>query len=100
MQTDAWRRELLIAVVSFGLGVFVLPIAIYWVGQRIIGEYAPEAGVLALAERIWSDLLALSPGAWALVASPYVIIQLVRLVARVRRLGMVVKPVTDSQQRR
>jgi len=78
----AWRRELAIAAAVFAFGFFVLPFAIYWVGQQVMGEYSADAGVFALAEHIWSDLLTLSPAAWILVLSPYAVVQLARLVRR------------------
>jgi hypothetical protein len=85
MQTESWKREILIAALFFGVGFFVLPLAIYWVGQTLIGEYAQDAGPLSLAEQIWSDVLVLKPTAWILVFSPYIVLQLGRLVRRTWR---------------
>jgi len=85
MQTDPWKRELTIAAVLFGFGFLALPFAIYWVGSELIGEYAPTANGLTLAEQIWTDLVELDPFAWALVLSPYAVLQLARLVRRVWR---------------
>jgi hypothetical protein len=85
MPTNPWKRELVIAAVLFGFGFLALPFAIYWVGTELIGEYAPEANVLTLAERIWTDLLRLEPVAWLLVLSPYAVLQLMRLTRRVWR---------------
>ena len=82
---DPWKREVLIAVLLFGVGFFVLPLAIYWVGQTLVGEYAPDTGPLSLAEQIWSDVLGLKPGALILVFSPYIVLQLGRLVRRTWR---------------
>ena len=81
----SWKRELVIAAVLLGFGLLALPFAIYWVGSQMIGEYSPDASPLTLAEQIWTDLLRLDPFAWALVASPYVVLQLVRIVRRVWR---------------
>jgi hypothetical protein len=72
------KKELVIAAVLIGFGVLVLPVAIYWVGQQLIGEYAPNAGLLALAESIWWDLLQLRLPAWTLVLAPYLVVQLAR----------------------
>ena len=77
-QTD-WKRELVIAVLAIGFGLLLLPFAIYWVGQRVIGEYAPNAGAFDLAEQFWWDLLQLSLPAWTLLLSPYSFVQLIRL---------------------
>lgn len=85
MQNGAWKRELLLAALLFGVGFFALPLAIYWVGQGLIGEYAPDAGPLSLAEQIWSDVLALKPMALTVVLSPYIVLQLGRLVRRTSR---------------
>lgn len=81
--TPNWRREIRIAAVLLGFGLLVLPFAVYVVGQRLLGEYS--AGAMALAERIWLDLLAFELPAWILVLSPYVIVQLVRSVRRLWR---------------
>jgi hypothetical protein len=85
MQRESWKRELLIAALFFGVGFFVLPLAIYWVGQALIGEYAAGAGALSLAEQIWSNVLSLDPSAWMLVFSPYIVLQLCRLIRRTWR---------------
>jgi hypothetical protein len=89
MPTAIWKRELAIAAALFGLGFLALPFAIYWVGTALIGEYAPDAGAMTLAERVWTDLLALEPFTWVLALSPYVIVSLVRLVRRVWRARLV-----------
>jgi hypothetical protein len=93
--TAQWRRELTIAAVAFAVGFFVLPLAIYWLGQRMLGSYGTGAGVLDLADRIWGDLLQLAPAAWLLVLSPYLLLQLARLLRRVMRARNPVKPVTN-----
>jgi hypothetical protein len=85
MQTDHWRREITIAVAAFGGGFLLLPFAIYWLGTRLLGEYAPGEGVLDLAENVWASFLRLEPSAWILVFSPYIIIQGLRLLGRIWR---------------
>lgn len=85
MHGTTWKREVAIGSGSLAFGLFVLPLAIYVVGQRLIGEYGEDLGMLDLAEAIWSDFLALRPTTWILVLSPYVIVQLLRLVRRVWR---------------
>ena len=51
----------------------------------MIGDYAPDAGPMTLAETIWLDLVALRPAAWLLVLSPYITLQLLRWVRRIWR---------------
>jgi hypothetical protein len=80
-----WKRELLIALLALAFGLFALPPAIYWVGQNLIGDYAPDAGLWALTERIWGDLIDLEPAAWALVLAPSAVVQLARIARRIAR---------------
>jgi hypothetical protein len=67
------------------IGLVLVPPAIYVVGQRLVGPYATDSGVLALAEDIWKDFLTLRPAAWMLILSPYFIAQIVRVARRVWR---------------
>ena len=85
MQNDALRRELIIAAVVFAFGFFVLPLAIYWVGRELVGDYSPEAGVMRLVESVWADLLHFRLAAWVLVLAPYGVVQLLRLARRLWR---------------
>ena len=85
MTDTTWKRELTIAAALLAFGLIVLPIAIYVVGQQLIGEYDTDAGWLALAEHIWIDFLSLRATAWILVLGPYVTVQLIRWTRRVWR---------------
>ncbi len=85
MQSGDLKREVVIAAVLFGCGFLLLPLAIYWVGTEVVGEYAGNGGLLALAEQIWSDFLALQPAAWVLVLCPYLVLLLIRLIRRTWR---------------
>lgn len=87
MDTDrsTWRREVAIGAALLAFGLFLLPAAIYVVGQQIFGEYSPDGSVFALAEQLWADLLSLQPLAWLLVLSPYILVQLIRGIRRVWR---------------
>ena len=96
--SKALRRELVLASSLIGGGLLLLPLAVYWVGQRIVGGYESEAGLWGLLTSIWSGFFSLDPGAWLLVLSPYVTIQLVRLAFKARRLGRSVTPVTNSRE--
>jgi hypothetical protein len=81
---NTWQRELALAAGLLAFGLIALPFAIYFVGQNLLGEYA-GAGALGLAETVWRDLLALQPLTWLLVLTPYVVVQIARLVGRVWR---------------
>jgi hypothetical protein len=81
----SWQREAAIAAVALGCGFLILPFAIFFVGRSVIGEYAPGAGAMTLAEDIWLDLFALRAPAWLLVLSPYITLQLLRWIRRIWR---------------
>ena len=85
MQGRTIRREIAIAAALFAAGLVLLPLAIYWVGREVAGEYAGGGGPLALADQVWSDFLQFEPSAWLLVLSPYVFVQLARLIRRTWR---------------
>jgi hypothetical protein len=82
--TNGWQREVGIAAALFACGLIVLPLAIYFLGGRVLGDYAGD-GALALAESIWLDLMALHPLTWLLVLSPYIAVQLGRALRRIWR---------------
>jgi hypothetical protein len=96
----ALAKELLLASSLIGGGLVLLPIVVYWVGQRVVGDYESEAGLWGLLTSIWSGFFSFDLGAWLLVLSPYVTIQLVRLAFKARRLGHSATPVTDSREAR
>lgn len=73
------RKELILAGVLIAVGILVLPIGIFHVGQRLLGDYSAEgAGVLHLYGQILRDMGAGRPIAWLLVLSPWLGILLLR----------------------
>lgn len=95
MTDTTWKRELTIAAAMLGFGLFILPFAIYIVGQQLIGEYDPNAGVASLYEHVWTDFLSLRAPAWILIVGPYVTVLLIRGIRRVWRRKRAVIPVTE-----
>ena len=85
MMRPAVKRELVLAAWLAGLGVLVLPGAVYVVGQTVVGEYPADGGVLDLAANVWVEAIRGSPLALVLVLSPYGIVQLLRLSRRMWR---------------
>ena len=85
MMRPAVKRELVLAVSMLGLGVLLLPGAVYVVGQTVVGEYPADGGVLALAANIWVEAVRGSPLALVLILSPYGVVQLLRLSRRMWR---------------
>ena len=72
-------KEMFVAVVLLGFGLFALPPMVYWVGTRVVGEYGAQGGLDTLTRQIWTDLANGNVFAWMLVTGPYLIIQLLRL---------------------
>jgi hypothetical protein len=85
MESRTIKREIAIAAALFAAGLLLLPPAIYWVGRQVAGDYAGGSGPLALANQIWADFMGLEPAAWLLVLSPYLLLQLLRLIGRAWR---------------
>lgn len=63
-----------------GFGLLALPALVFVVGQVLLGEYRPDAGVGAFYADLYGHLMAASPWAWLLVLGPYLAIQLLRLL--------------------
>ena len=78
------RNEAILAGLLLAFGLFVLPVAIYFVGQQVIGEYE-GSGAVGLVVELWSALVRADAVAWALVLSPYFVVQLLRLTWKIWR---------------
>jgi hypothetical protein len=81
--TPLWKRELTLTGVLLAIGLLVLPLSIFAVGQQVIGEY--EGGIVGLMGAIWAALAGGQWPAWLLVLSPYVVVQLLRLTRTIVR---------------
>ena len=79
------KRELVLAGSLLGVGIVLLPVAVYLVGQTVVGEYPADGGMLALAANIWVEAVRGSPLALLLVLSPYGVVQFLRLSRRLWR---------------
>jgi hypothetical protein len=76
---DRLRREALVLAVVGGFGFAILPALVYLVGQQLLGEYRPDAGMGAFYADLYGELGSLS-WAWLLVLGPYLTVQLLRLL--------------------
>jgi hypothetical protein len=78
------RRELLIFGIAVACGLFVVPLLIWMVGNRILGPYVhtqdPTAGTgpMRLIADFFGGLTHGSIIFWCVVAGPYVLLTLVR----------------------
>lgn len=82
--------ETLLLLALFLVGILILPIAIYFVGQMVFGEYGGN-GFSDFYGRLHYELRTGLPVSWYLVMSPYLSWQLIRLTIyafrRSRRLA-------------
>src|SRR5450755_4207215 len=65
----ALRRELIYFGIAAGLGILVLPFAVYLAGAATLGPY--DGGILRFLGKLYGDFITLSPGALALLFGPY-----------------------------
>ena len=91
-------RELTIAGVMLIIGLVAVPIAVYFVGQTVVGPYEGDGGLVSLIGQVWTEFLDLRVSAWILVLSPYAIVLLLRAaIARRPHRRTDVTDVTDFE---
>ena len=74
------RREAILFGVMLLVGL-LLPIAIFFTGRILLGEYMETGeGIRHLYGDVFADLAAGSPFAWALILGPWLGILLIRLL--------------------
>ena len=96
-RTKSWlKKELLLAATLLSCGLLPLPVVVYWVGSRVVGEYSAESGLWGLIWNVWTDFATGSVLAWILVVSPYLLIQLLRVSRALWRHKPGVSDVTVS----
>jgi hypothetical protein len=82
MSSGSARKSVLREVALFlGLlftGLVLLPVVIYWIGPRVLGDYGGY-GFADFFGSLAARLRAGEPAAWFLVLSPYLAIQVLRL---------------------
>lgn len=78
-------RELLLFIVLGAIGIVTLPLAVFYVGNEVFGAYGGDG----FGHFFGSILARLARGdrfAWLLVLSPYLVLQLFRMLAIAWRL--------------
>ena len=71
------KKESLLFLYLFLAGILLLPIAIYFIGFTLFGEYS-GTGFSAFYGSLHSSLRSGELAVWFLVLSPYLILQLIR----------------------
>lgn len=89
------KREGLLALALLAFGLVALPAAVFWVGQHVVGQYGDGGGSWDLTRAIWLAMLQGQIAAWALVLSPYAVVQLLRLTYTAWRARKAAHPVND-----
>lgn len=79
--TSRLKRELLFAVLGLALGLVLLPLLIYLVGQVILGTYSGgKQGFGSFYGDLIRDLAAPRFNSWVIVAGPYLMMLGLRLI--------------------
>ena len=78
---DPTRRELAIAAVALLLGALLMPMLVWLAGSVALGPYA-NGGFGALLADFFRGLATGSLACWVVLAGPYVLIAIVRLLRR------------------
>ena len=74
------RKEALLLLILFAAGIVLMPAVIYFIGQLIFGTYGGD-GFGGFFSAIGKKLITADGVAWLLVASPYLILQCLRITA-------------------
>lgn len=84
----AWRgtnpvvREIVLLIAALLIGITLMPIGVYFVGERVLGAYGTDQGLGSF----WGDFFrGLGRGAmaqWLLFVGPYALLQFLRGTAR------------------
>lgn len=99
--TGGWRRrlrfELIFNGILFVAGISLIPAAVFFTGQELLGEYSKEGeGLLHLYGNILKDMGRGHLAAWGLVLSPLLGINLLRLLWLPLRRGSQPEPAQDK----
>lgn len=84
--TQGWKREAVIALSWLAAGALLLPILIYLCGITFLGSYE-GGGLGSTFGTVWRGLGTGSPASWVVVAGPYVLFQLLRVLIYVWKFG-------------
>jgi len=86
----ALRKESLLFLYAFLAGILLLPIAIYFIGYALFGEYSGTS-FSSFYSSLHGLLRSGEPAVWYLVLSPYLVLQLFRgamhMLRRVSRIA-------------
>ena len=94
------KRELALFLSLLLFGLVLLPVAVFFVGDQVFGDYGP-AGFTGFFNALSGKIRSGDGVAWFLVISPYLGWQTVRLTALMwRRLGSPQAPGSQSKQPR
>mgnify|MGYP001821283428 CR=1 FL=1 len=78
LKKSSVRREAVLLAILLPFGIVFMPGAAYVVGAMVFGDYSGD-GFAGFFSTIGAKLLAGQGVAWLLVASPYLIVQCLRL---------------------
>jgi hypothetical protein len=89
------RRELWLLVAGLVVGFILMPLAIYLAGVLTLGPYS-AGGLGSFIADYYRGLFHGSLANWAVVLAPYLLVQLMRLLIRMRRWFWPREPLSDD----
>ncbi len=77
--TNPAIREAMLFTILLAVGIILLPVAIFLVGEVVFGDYGGD-GFGQFLESIFTRLFDGDRFAWFLILSPYIVVQLLRVL--------------------
>lgn len=74
------RFELILGSILLGLGLFMMPALIYWVGAVLLGPYGSNGTLGTFYGDFYGHLAIGSVRAWVLAVGPLILVSLLRLI--------------------
>ena len=81
------KKEAVLLLRFLLIGLAVLPIAIFIVGEKAFGPYVEDGGFFTFLGHLYADFYTGTPAALLLGLGPYLLWQLARLTWRIYRFG-------------
>lgn len=89
------RRELWLLVAGVIVGFILMPLAVYLVGVVTLGPYT-DGGLGSFVSDYYRSLFRGWLPGWGVVLGPYLMVQLMRVLIRVRRWFWPREPISDE----
>jgi hypothetical protein len=75
-----WRFELIFGSFWLAVGLFLVPVVIYWVGTTALGPYSEKARLGTFYGAFFADLASGAARTWLLALGPLLLVSAVRVL--------------------